>query len=94
MKGYNIETQPQEKREAPVTYNTAMAIARIWAKKAKSPEHETKHRIAAHLWSLGKAGKLSQEDAQPLFSKKSTPVKYRKAIDAYLKESVLSPTKW
>ena len=56
MKGYNIETQPQEKREAPVTYNTAVAIARIWAKKAKSPEHETKHRIAAHLWNLGKAG--------------------------------------
>ena len=91
---YNIQTQPKEKQEAPVTYNTALAIARIWAKKVKSNKHEAQRRIAAHLWHLGKDGKLSQKDAQPLFSKKTTPVKYRKAIDAYLKESILSPTKW
>ena len=84
-KAFDISEISQATREGPASWSQCQGVALKLSRKPNgSTDWLLSPRLKAHLGAESKAGRLSFMDVNGLFKKKKCPVKYIKAIAAYL----------
>ena len=86
-KAFNIKDVSQETREGPATWKQCKGVAlKLTEQPNGSRDWRLYHRLKAHLAAESKAGRLSFMDVNKLYAKKKCPVKYIRAINAYMEK--------